>query len=84
MTTRINFVIDERLKTAAMKKAKRIGLSLSTVLSQATRAFVEEDMQIGFFGPVLMDDIRQSRDDIKHARLISHDELVQELNLAQG
>jgi antitoxin component of RelBE/YafQ-DinJ toxin-antitoxin module len=84
MTTRINFVIDEQLKTAAMKKAKRIGLSLSTVLSQATRAFVEEDMQIGFFGPALMEDIRHSRDDIKHARIVSHDDLVQELNLAQG
>jgi antitoxin component of RelBE/YafQ-DinJ toxin-antitoxin module len=81
MSTRINFSIDKKLKEAAQKKAKRIGLSLSTVLAQATRAFVEEDLQIGFFDPRLIEDIAQARDDIKHGSLTSHDELTKELRI---
>ena len=84
MVTRINFNVDKKLKAAAIKKAKRIGLSLSTVLGQATRAFVEEDFQIGFFGPDLLDDIAQARDDIKHGRVTSHDNLIKELHLDQN
>jgi antitoxin component of RelBE/YafQ-DinJ toxin-antitoxin module len=79
MTTRINFNIDKKLKAAAIKQAKKIGLPLSTVLTQATRAFVEEDLQIGFFSPALLDDIGQARDDIKHGRMLFHDDLVKEL-----
>ena len=79
MTTRINFNIDNKLKAAAVKKAKRARLPLSTVLTQAVRAFVEEDMQIGFFSPALINDIGQSRDDIRHGRMLFHDDLVKEL-----
>lgn len=79
MTTRINFNIDNKLKAAAVKKAKRARLPLSTVLTQAVRAFVEEDMQIGFFSPALINDIGQARDDIRHGRMLFHDDLVKEL-----
>ena len=79
MTTRINFNIDNKLKAAAVKKAKRARLPLSTVLTQAVRAFVEEDMQIGFFSPPLINDIGQARDDIRHGRMLFHDDLVKEL-----
>ena len=80
MTTRINFNIDKKLKSAAIKKAKRIRLSLSTVLSQAVRAFVEEDLQIGFFGRNLIDDIATAREDIRYGRMLTHDDLVKELS----
>ena len=84
MTTRINFNIDKKLKAAAIKKAKKIGLPLSTVLNQATRAFVEENMQIGFFSRALLDDIGRARDDIRHGRMLSHDDLVKELRNADN
>jgi antitoxin component of RelBE/YafQ-DinJ toxin-antitoxin module len=84
MTTRINFNIDTKLKAAAIRKAKKIGLPLSTVLTQATRAFVEEDMQIGFFSPALLNDIGQARDDIRHGRMLFHDDLVKELRSADN
>jgi hypothetical protein len=79
MTTRINFNIDKKLKAAAIKKAKKIGLPLSTVLNQATRAF---DMQMGFFSRALLNDIGRARDDIRHGRMLSHDDLVKELRSA--
>jgi hypothetical protein len=81
MTTRINFNVDKNLKAAAIKKAKRIGLSLSTVLNQATRAFVQDHPQIGFFDRALSHDIAHSRDDIEHGRITSHDDLLEELRL---
>ena len=86
MTTRINFNIDEGLKNAAMKKASQKGVSLSTVLNQATRAFVANtlDIDIGIVDPLLADDIDRSDDDIKHGRVTPHEEVLKELGLLRS
>ena len=47
MTTTINLQINAQLKSEAERAAKRQGTSLSTVLSDATRAFVEDQLVTG-------------------------------------
>ena len=47
MRTRINFDTDPQLKSEAEKKARKQGTSLSTVLNEVMRAFVEEQIVIG-------------------------------------
>lgn len=84
MTTRINFNIDEALKNAAMKKANQKGVSLSTVLNQATRAFVANTLDIGIVDRHLADDIDRSDDDIKHGRVTPHEEVLKELGFLRS
>ena len=79
MNTQINFNVDEGLKTAAMKKARQKGISLSTVLNQATRAFVANTLDIGIVDRHLADDIDRSDDDIRHGRVTPHEEVLKEL-----
>lgn len=81
MDTRISFSIDKKLKAAAIRKAKKIRLSLATVLNEAARAFVEDDMQIGFYNPAMIDDIARAREDIRYGRMLSHDDVVEELRV---
>lgn len=81
MTTKINFNIYEALKNAAMQKASQKGVSLSTVLNQATRAFVADTLDIGIVDSLLAGDIARSDDDIKHDRVTSHEGVLKELGL---
>ena len=47
MTTQIMFKIEEKLKKAAQKKAKRAGITLSDLYQSATRSFVEGRLNVG-------------------------------------
>ena len=47
MTTQVIFTIEKNLKNEAMRKARSFGLSFSSVLNLATRAFVEGKINIG-------------------------------------
>ena len=94
MNTQINFNVDESLKNAAMKKASQKGVSLSTVLNQATRAFVSDTLDIGIVDRLLADDIDRSDDDIstidrsdddiKHGRVTPHEEVLKELGFLRS
>ena len=46
MNTRVIFNTDKKLKDAAMRKARRQGLTLSAFLNLATRAFVEDELEL--------------------------------------
>ena len=46
MNTRIIFNTDKKLKAAAQKKARAQGLTLSGMLNLATRAYVENQLDI--------------------------------------
>lgn len=47
MTTQIMFKIEETLKRAAQKKAKKEGISLSDFYKSATRSFVAGRINVG-------------------------------------
>jgi hypothetical protein len=84
MNIRINFNVDEDLKNAAMKKARQKGVSLSTVLNQATRTFVANTLDIGIMDRLLEDDIDRSDDDIKHGRVTPYEEVLKELGFLRS
>ena len=47
MTTQIMFKIEDKLKKAARKRAKKEGITLSDFYQSATKSFVEGRMNVG-------------------------------------
>jgi len=47
MTTQIMFKIEDKLKKAAQKRAKKEGITLSDFYQSATKSFVEGRMNVG-------------------------------------
>ena len=47
MNTQVIFKIDKNLKNKAMKKAQSEGISFTTILKLATKAFVENQLNVG-------------------------------------
>ena len=47
MITQVIFKVDKKLKDQAMKKAEKEGISFSSVLKMATKAFVEDKLNVG-------------------------------------
>lgn len=48
MTTQVIFKIDKKLKDKAMKKAQNEGIPFASILKLATKAFVENQFNVGF------------------------------------
>lgn len=47
MTTQVIFKIDPKIKRAAIRKAKNEGITFSSMLKFATRAYVNDQLQVG-------------------------------------
>ncbi len=75
MTTKVIFSIDEKLKGAAMRKAKAQGLTLTAVLNMATRAFVDNKMDI------IARDIAIAREQIRQGKAIPAEEVWKRLGI---
>ena len=78
MVTQVIFKIDNKLKIAAQKKAKKEGISLSDVYKSATQSFIDGSFNVGLFyyGTVTPNaktarELRQSDRDIKSGRGLS-------------
>lgn len=76
MTTQVIFKLDKKLKDQAMKKAQNEGLTFSSVLKMATKAFVEGEFTIGFipeetFNTKTRKDLDQALEDIKAGKNLS-------------
>lgn len=77
MTTRVIFNTDKKLKAAAMRKAKRQGLTYSAVLNLATRAYVNNDLKIDLVGEAL----ERGREDVRQGRIYTEEEVRHHLGL---
>ena len=77
MTTKVIFNTDKKLKAAAMKKARGQGMTLTTVLNFATRAYVDNRMEIDVLGQM----IEKGREDIRQGRVISEKEVYSRLGI---
>lgn len=75
MTTKTIFNINTVLKKAAMKKAKKDGITLSAVLNFSVRAYVEDRIKINAFEAAF----EKGRADIKAGNVISQEKLLREL-----
>lgn len=76
MTTQLVIRIDQGLKNRAMDRAQKEGISLSSVLKLATKAYVEGDLEIKLTTKDELKDkmkiqLSKSLQDIKHKRNIS-------------
>lgn len=76
MTTQVIFKIDKKLKEKAMKKARAEGIPFSSVLTLATKSFVEGDLNVEIVQrPVLNAKTRKILDralmDIKEGKNLS-------------
>jgi antitoxin component of RelBE/YafQ-DinJ toxin-antitoxin module len=76
MNTQVIFKIDKTLKEKAMKKARMEGIPFSSVLTLATRSFVEGSLDVQMVQrPVLNDKTRKMLDramkDIKAGKNLS-------------
>ncbi len=71
MTTRVIFNTDEKLKEAAMRKAKRQGLTYSAVLNLATRAYVNDELEVD----LLARDLAEARAQIRHGKAYTEKEV---------
>jgi len=77
MTTKTIFNMDMSLKTAAMKKARAQGLTLSAVLNLILKAFVKDDLEIGAFDKNML----LAREDMKRGRITSQSDLFKRLGI---
>ncbi len=76
MTTQVIFKIDKTLKARAMKKAQKEGIPLAVVLKLATKAFVEDRLDIDIalqpeFNEKTKKMLKEALEDIKHGRNLS-------------
>ncbi len=58
MNTQIVFKIDSKIKTQAMKRAKREGVPFASVLKMATKAFAEGELSIDLVEEVRPEKLR--------------------------
>ena len=56
MTTQIMFKIEDKLKKAAQKRAKKEGITLSDFFQSATRSFIEGRLNVGLTGEDMQED----------------------------
>lgn len=76
MNTQVIFKIDKNLKDKAMKKAQSEGISFTTILKLATKAFVENQLNVGLvtkeeFNPRARKAIIRELRDVKEGKNIS-------------
>lgn len=76
MNTQVIFKIDKNLKDKAMKKAQSEGISFTTILKFATKAFVENQLNVGLvtkeeFNPHTRKAIMRELKGIKEGKNIS-------------
>ena len=76
MNTQVIFKIDKNLKNQAMRKAQNEGISFTTILKLATKAFVDNELNVGLvikevFNPSARKSIVRELKDIKSGKNIS-------------
>jgi len=77
MTTKVIFNIDAKLKEAAMKKAKRDGVTLSAVLNIATRKYVDNQLKIALFEA----EMEEALKDVREGRTVPAEVVYQRVGL---
>lgn len=77
MTTKVIFNTDKKLKAAAMKKARKEGLTYSAVLNLATEAYVNNRLEITAFDR----DLAVARAQMRRGEGIPQEEILRRLGL---
>ena len=80
MTTKAIFNIDKKLKDRAIRKAHKQGIDLSTMLNFATKAYVEDRLEIDVFGEI----IKRGQADIRAGRMYTEKEVYRKLGIRRS
>ena len=67
MNTTVLFNIDKKLKTAAMRKARAKGLTLTSVFTMTMQAFVDDMLTVD----ILARDIAKARQEFKEGKFFT-------------
>ncbi len=76
-TSKVILNMDSTLKKQFMSKARKEGLTMSSALNIAARAYVQDRLKI----TALDRDIEEGLDDIRNGRVISQEDLFRKLGL---
>lgn len=76
MTNKMIFNVDSKIKERAMRKAQQDGVSFSTILKLATKAYAEGKLRLSIsdvpsFNEATRKEIKQALDDIKKGKNLS-------------
>ena len=77
MTTKVIFNIDKNVKAKAQRKARKQGMTLSSVLNFATRAYVNDSLEID----IIARDLAEARKEIREGKLIPEEEVYRGLGI---
>ena len=77
MNTKVIFNIDANLKTLAMWKAKKDGMTLSAFLNIATRAYTNDTISVSAFDR----NLAQARDEVKKGKSLTQEQVYKKLGL---
>jgi ribosomal protein S4 len=77
MTTKVIFNMDKKLKESALRKARKLGTTLTTVLNLATKAYVEDRLQVDIFGETLA----KAREEVRQGKTYSEAEVYKRLGI---
>ena len=77
MNVKVIFNTNKKLKEAAMKKARKEGLTYSAVLNIATEAYVSDNLKISAF----QRDLAQAREELRQGKGIPMEEAFRKLGL---
>ena len=77
MNVKVIFNTNKKLKDAAMKKARKEGLTYSAVLNIATQAYVGDRLEI----TALDRKLEQAREEIRQGRYYTHEQMLKMLGL---
>ena len=72
MNVKVIFNTNKKLKDAAMKKARKEGLTYSAVLNIATQAYVGDRLEI----TALDRKLEQAREEIRQGRYYTHEQML--------
>ncbi|HEY4487267.1 MAG TPA: hypothetical protein VI483_00710 [Candidatus Paceibacterota bacterium] len=77
MTTKAIFNIDKKLKEKAIRKANKQGINLSVMLNFATRAYVDDRLEVDILGEL----VKRARQDLREGKTVSQDDLFAKYGL---
>ncbi|MEI7719828.1 MAG: hypothetical protein WCI89_01300 [bacterium] len=78
MNVKVIFNTNKKLKEAAMKKARKEGLTYSAVLNIATEAYVGDRLKI----TALEQHLEKAREEIRQGRYYTHEQVMRKLGLS--
>lgn len=77
MTTKVIFNTDKKLKEAAMRKARKEGITYTAFLNIVTRAYVNNSIVVNAFER----DLEQAREQYRDGKFLTHEQVLRKFKI---